>query len=152
MEMIQVMYCCAVPLLIGLRLFGSHLFSKVSLDLIAVVNLLLIGYSCFLVRQLLGMYQMSKYLGLTGTGEGWTFSLPLIRLLLVVLLPFLCLLRIVRKNIVFSCLMVFLLYWNNSIIYWNSDAVFYKITAYGCAICAVYALLWLLKELPHQQV
>lgn len=152
MEMIQVMYCCAIPFLIGFRLFGKQAVSKVSLNLIAVFNLLIIGYSLFLVRQLLGLYQMGKYFGATGSGEEWRLNLPMIRLLLVVLLPVLSMLRIIRKNLVFSCVLLLLLYWNNPVSYWNDYALFFKIAGYGCAICAAYALLWLLKELPYQQV
>jgi hypothetical protein len=152
MEMIQVMYCCVIPFLISFRIFGSHAVSRVSLNLIAVFNLLIIGYSVFLVRQLLGLYQMGKYLGANGSGEEWTWGLPMIRLLLVILLPVLSMLRIIRKSLVFSFLLWLLLYWNNPVTYWNDYALFFKIAGYGCAICAAYALLWLLNELPFQQV
>ena len=97
-------------------------------------------------------YQMGKYFGANGSGEEWMYSLPMIRLLLVILLPVLPMLRIIRKSLVFSCLLLFLLYWNNPVTYWNGYDPFFKIAGYGCAICAAYALLWLLKELPHQQV
>ncbi len=148
MEFIQVAYCVTVPFLFLLIWISKqkHFFGNV----LAVSNLLLIGYAVFLFRQLLGYYQLAKELHIDylkmGMGMEWT----IIRSGLIIILPFLSLISRVQKSRLFCLLLLVLLYWNNPVFTWNTYDLFTKIAGYFCLLCSGYALLWQFKKLPYQ--
>lgn len=148
MEFIQVAYCVTVPFLFLLTWIGrqKHFFSNI----LAVSNLLLIGYAVFLFRQLLGYYHLAKelhidYMKMTDGMQG-----TMICSTLIIILPFLSLFRRVQKSRPFCLLLLVLLYWNNPVFTWNTYDLFTKIASYFCLLCSGYALLWLLNKLPYQ--
>jgi hypothetical protein len=149
MSFIQIAYCITVPLFLLLSLFPScrHFF----MNALVVSNLLLVGYSMFLIRQLYALYQLARQLGFdTVKMEESVYLVDAIRLLLIIFLPFFSLIGRLQKNRLFSILLVFLLYWNNPVFTWNTFDLFSKIPAYFCLLCSGYALLWLLNKLPYQ--
>ncbi len=121
------------------------------MNVLAVSNLLLIGYAVFLIRQLAGWYQLAKQLHIDHTKLDTNVStIDKVRLSLIVLLPLLGLIRIVQKSRAYSIVLLSLVYWNNPVNYWNTYDLFNKIAVYFCLLCSGYALLWLLKKLPYQ--
>lgn len=151
MEFIQVAYCISVPLLLLLAWFCNKPYRYFFANTLAVSNLLLIGHSIFLIRQLIGFYQLVKQYGdLSKIDPDQPVDAYSIRMLLIILLPFFSLLAPVRKNIAFTLLMLVLLFLNNPIHTWNCFDLFEKIAVYLCLLCSGYALLWLLKQLPYQ--
>jgi hypothetical protein len=149
MSFIQIAYCITVPFFLLFSLFPGyrHFFMNV----LVVSNLLLVGYSMFVIRQLYALYQLAKQLGLdTVKVDMSDYVVDTIRLLLIIVLPFFSLTGRFQKSRFFSILLVFLLYWNNPVFTWNTFDLFSKIPAYFCLLCSGYALLWLLKKLPYQ--
>ncbi|MES2004195.1 MAG: hypothetical protein V4450_06705 [Bacteroidota bacterium] len=151
MEFNQIAYCCSVPALLFLFFFLEKESRGLVVNLLAVSNLLLIGYSVFLIRQFMAFYHLAKQLGVTQTQIQTTpVDTATIRLLLVIILPFFSLIGPLRKNRLFSLLLLVLVYWNNPLHSWNTYDLFVKIPAYLSAFCAAYALLWLFKKLAYQ--
>ncbi|MCA6449397.1 MAG: hypothetical protein IM584_08620 [Chitinophagaceae bacterium] len=150
MQFIQVAYCITVPLLLlGLLVAGGGI-RKLFTNLLAVSNLLLIGYSIFLVRKLVALYQFSRQFQLKQPEQIFQLDLMSIRLLLVIFLPWFFLYRPLRQNRWYSLLLLLLLYWNDPVYSWNDYDLFTKIPVYLSACCSGYALLWLQNELPYQ--
>lgn len=150
MQFIQVAYCTTVPLLLIALWMIPTPYRKVLLNIVAVSNFLLIGYSLFLIRQLVGLYQLSQQFQINATADRFTIDLPVIRLWLVMILPFLFLYRPLRHNWLLTGILLVLLYWNNPVYSWNDYDLFTKIPVYLSLFSSGYALLWLLKQLPHQ--
>jgi hypothetical protein len=150
MNFIQIAYCVTVPVLLLLLWFGKKQVSHFSKNTLAVSNLLLIGHSVFLIRQLLGFYYIVKQYGELPTKMDQPIDFASIRLLLLMLLPFLSLIGLMRRNVLFSLVLLVLLYGNHPVHTWNTFDLFTKILFYLCLLCSGYALLWLLKKLPYQ--
>jgi hypothetical protein len=149
MSFIQIAYCISVPLFLLFSLFPAcrHFF----MNALVVSNLLLVGYSILLVRQLYGLYQFSKQLGFdTSSMRGSVDIIEVTRLILVIVLPFFSLVAWFKTNRIFSIVLLLVLYWSNPMHTWNTFDLFSKIPAYFCLLCSGYALLWLLKKLPYQ--
>ena len=115
MQFIQVAYCTTVPLLLIALWMIPKPYRKVLLNIVAVSNFLLIGYSLFLIRQLVGLYQLSQQFQINATADRFTIDLPVIRLWLVMILPFLFLYRPLRHNWLLTGILLVLLYWNNPV-------------------------------------
>lgn len=150
MQFIQVAYCTTVPFLLIALWVTRKPYRKVLLNIVAVSNLLLIGYSFFLIRQLVGLYQLSQQFQVNDKARGFTMDLPAVRLLLVILLPIFFLYKPLRHNRLLTGVILLLLYWNNPVYSWNDYDLFTKIPVYLSLFSSGYALLWLLKQLPHQ--
>ncbi|MDE3252632.1 MAG: hypothetical protein KGO92_07475 [Bacteroidota bacterium] len=147
LSFIQIAYICTLPLLLALQRIHSNRADTYH-RLIAVSNLLLIGYSVFLIRQLIGLYQLSSlFPSLQGKNQEDP-GFALIRLSVVMVLPFFALLKKVRENLLFSLLMIVLLYWHSPFQYWNLYLLWIKIPAYLSLFSTAYALLWLFHKMP----
>ncbi|HVZ24503.1 MAG TPA: hypothetical protein VG842_00510 [Sediminibacterium sp.] len=119
----------------------------------AVNNLLLIPYAILLWQQLWSFYHAYRYFA-AHIPPGHSSMIPydmLLRLGAMSLLPFFSLLRRFRENLYFSLLLLLLVVWQNPPFTWNLYAIELKIPAYLSLFCAVYGLLWLLKQLPQQR-
>ena len=150
MEFIKIAYCVSIPVLLLFARLGRPELKKYCINLLAVSNVLLIGHSVFLVRQLIGAYQLAKsfsmdYKHIFNESEGL-----MTRLLLVIFLPLLSLGKYFRKNQIFSLIVWALLYSTFPVSSWNLYDLLFKIPAYLCLLCACYALFWLLHKLPYQ--
>ncbi|MEO8173933.1 MAG: hypothetical protein ABI581_12645 [Sediminibacterium sp.] len=150
MEFIQVAYCVTVPFLFFLTWVGDQGNKHFYINTIAVSNILLIGYSVFLVQQLLGYYQLAKFLHIDFMKMLGGMEWIIIRSALIIILPCFSLIRAVQKNRLFCLLLLALLYWNSPVFTWNTYGLFTKTAGYFCLLCSGYALLWLLNKLPHQ--
>lgn len=150
MQFIQVAYCTTVPLLLIALWIIRKPSRKILLNILAVSNFLLIGYSLFLIRQLVGLYQLSQQFQVNDGARIATLDIPTVRLLLIVMLPLLFFSKLLRKSRLLTLVLVVLLYWNNPVHSWNDYDLFTKIPVYLSLFSSAYALLWLLKQLPHQ--
>lgn len=150
MQFIQVAYCITVPLLLMGWLVAGGRARKIFTNLLAVSNLLLIGYSIFLVRQLFALYRFSRQFRLQQPEQVFRLDITTIRLLLVIFLPWFFLYRPLRQSRWYSLLLLLLLYWNHPVYSWNDYDLFTKIPVYLSAGCSGYALLWLQNQLPYQ--
>ena len=149
MSFIQIAYCITVPVFLLLSLFP--LYRHFFMNVLVVSNLLLVGYSILLIRQLYGLYQFTKQLGFdTSSMRGSVDIIEIARMVLVILLPFFSLIAWFQRNRIFSIVLLLLLWWSNPAHTWNTFDLFSKIPAYFCLLCSGYALLWLLKKLPYQ--
>lgn len=149
MEFIQVAYCVTVPILLALILFTKDNVRGYSRNLLAVSNLLLIGHSIFLIRQLLGFYYLViQYAELPASSA--PMNADGYRLLALMVLPFFSLLGPVRRNLLFSLVMLVLLYWHHPYFTWNTFDLWRKVPYYISLQCTVYALFWLIRKLPFQ--
>lgn len=150
MQFIQVAYCTTVPLLLIMQWVTPKPYSNLLRNILAVSNFLLIGYSLFLIRQLVGLYQLSQQFQVNDTAGRFTMDLPAVRLMLVIILPVLFLYKPLRHSRPLTWVILILLYWNNPLYSWNDYDLFTKIPVYLSLFSSGYALLWLLKQLPHQ--
>ncbi|MEO7531353.1 MAG: hypothetical protein ABIS69_08080 [Sediminibacterium sp.] len=150
MDFIQIAYCVTIPFLFILTWVGRQGNQYFFRNLIAVSNFLLIGYAIFLVRQMLGLYHLSKVLHIDYMKMTDGIGMTMVRLLLIVFLPLFSLLPFTQKSRFFCLLILGLLYWNNPVFTWNTYDLFTKIPAYFSLLCSAYALLWLLNKLPYQ--
>lgn len=150
MEFIKTAYCVTIPLLVLLTWVGRLAWKQYSSNLLAVSNVLLIGHSFFLARQIIAAWQLMQSFSINHS-----HLLPeehglMIRVVLIILLPLLSLHRYFRKSRLFSVLLVALLYSVFPFSSWNNYDLLFKIPGYLCLLCAGYALLWLLNKLPYQ--
>lgn len=147
LSFIQIAYSCILPFLIGLRFTDPkriHLYQQ----LIVVSNILLMGYSIFVIRQLIGLYQLSSlFPGVHGNGMD-RIDISMIRMSVVIVLPFFTVIKKVRENLVFSISMYVLLYGYSPLQNWNLDQLWFKIPAYISLFSTAYALLWLFHKMP----
>ena len=151
------------------------LFSKLPAKLyvkncLAVSNHLLILYSWYLIHK---FYQLIQFILSLNIPTDKVPNKPIeiswfqIKFLLLILLPYLFLFKKLARTFWLSMVMLVLLQWDFFVLLYNtlvqgeesSGVLFYmpyliefKILNYICLFVAVYALLWLLKRLPSQQV
>lgn len=149
MEFIQIAYCCTMPFLLLMVLWANR-YRFFLRNLIAVSVFLLIGHSIFLMRQLAALYQMSKQWQLDEPAVNPVSDSTLIRLLLIIVLPFLSLLPRFRSSVVPGLVLLVLLYFNYPLHTWNLFRLFNKIPVYLSLVSATYGLFWLLNFLPYQ--
>jgi hypothetical protein len=147
MEFIKIAYCATIPLLLLVSVIG---WKKNSINILAVTNILLIGHSFFLAKQLIGTYQLVKsfsidYSDFLSGQQGF-----IIRLLAIIILPLLSLHSFFRKSRLFSLGLAVLIYTVFPLSTWNTYDLAFKILPYLCLLCSGYALLWLLNKLPYQ--
>jgi hypothetical protein len=150
MEFTKIAYCSGIPVLILLSWISRYGLKKYCINLIAVSNVLLIGYAVYLVRQLFGLYHLAKQLYGDFNHIPYHYIGLMIHLLLIIFLPLLALHGQVRKNRVFTVALLLLLYSAFPVSSWNLYDIPFKILSYLCLLCSAYALAWLLNKLPYQ--
>lgn len=150
MEFIKVAYMVSLPVFILLIWMRIPRFQLIAVNLMAVSNFLLIGNALFLMWQLYSAYQLSVLLGIDIKQSMAVIDGFMIRVGLLIVLPFLSLFPMVRRSLLFTVIMLILLYWTFPLSTWNSFGLLFKIPGYLCLVCFVYALGWLLNKLPYQ--
>lgn len=150
MSFIQIAYSVTVPFILLLTFFGTKGIRLISINLISVSNILLIGYSIYLIRQLVGFYQLSRQLNMNEIGLAKNLESSSIGLLLLILLPFFSLIKLIQKSNYFSMLLLFLLYWNVPFFVWIKFGILFNFLIYFSLFISAYSLLWLFNKLPNQ--
>ncbi|MCW3087161.1 MAG: hypothetical protein JWQ78_547 [Sediminibacterium sp.] len=150
MEFIKIAYCITVPLLILLTFLAGPKWKQYSTNVLAVTNLLLVGNSVFMIRQIIAVYQLARSLAIERTGLLKGNDWALIQVALLIALPFLSLSKPLRGNRLFSFCLLALVYAVFPFSSWNVYDLLFKIPPYLCLLCSGYALLWLFNQLPDQ--
>lgn len=150
LEFIKIAYCVSIPFLLLLSFISIAGLNKHAINLISLTNIVLIGYSFYLGWQLLAIYRLAIKFSSVDHSMAYTDTGILIRMGLIMLLPLFSLHPLVRRNRIFTFVLLVLLFWIFPPFSWNVFDLVYKIPAYFCLLCSAYALLWLLNQLPHQ--
>ena len=157
MEFIDSAYLFLQPLLLFILISVSNKWKIAVFRLMAVSNGLLIFHSFFVTRQLYGIYRLVHAFRPQEVSYHCHFGWFDLRMILIVLLPFLFVFKRFQKSILLTVLMIVLLCWDKIETVLNVDissfdiVTMIKILNYSCLYIAAYALLWLLQRLPYQQ-
>lgn len=155
MDFIQIGYMVTVPLLLLWSRWGRGAQPVNGKRLWAASNLLLIGHSVFLFRQITGSMllaqSMAKQMGIDATHTFYQPDWFTVRLFLSMLLPLFFFFKKFRSNGWITLVMLVLLYWNYPPVLWNGFGLLWKILTYACLLCSGFAALWLLRQLPEQK-
>ncbi len=168
MPFVDIAYGYLALLLIMLILLGKDAIKKYSKSLLATINtslLFFVIYQCYNYYQL---YQMAEMFGVSITFNGLlklmsTNKLEAFKNIAVLIIPFVFLFKKLSANLILTVCMLALIKWdlieklyqkikynvgasNN---YSNTYSTF-QLLNYGCLLIGIYALLFLLKRLPHQ--
>jgi hypothetical protein len=169
-EFIDIGYSASILFfIIGTLIFKKQLH-KYCHNCIAVSNHLLILYGWYLIFKL---YQLVQFVLALNIKVNKTAKQPInigwleIKFILLILIPYLFLFKKLAKNRWISFAMLAILQWDifvaiyqsfgskftsSSILFYLPYMVELKILNYSCLFIAVYALLWLFKKLPSQQL
>lgn len=151
LEFVATAYLISSPFILMGTLFLKDRSKVIAVNLLAVANVTMLAYSYFLVRQLLGLWQLAKQLHISFASS----SVPkyyIIQLILVALIPLLFIHKRLTPNKFLSLLLWSLLVLLRDFLKMESNwlLLLFPILFYLCLLCAAYALLWLLKRLPDQ--
>jgi len=155
MAFIEPAFAFTVPFLLIFSWWGYRGYRRYAKAILAATNLIFILYSVFLINQLIDLARLAQELmRQSGTKPE---DLPpfepdayFYRLTALIVLPWLFLIRPVRNTPWLSLLILFIIAAGGTGS-WNYFDLVFKVLNYGSLLCAVYALLWLLKELPFQR-
>ncbi|MBX2931355.1 MAG: hypothetical protein KF781_05345 [Chitinophagaceae bacterium] len=170
-EFIDVAYSFSIILLLIAILLVKKPYKQYINNCIAVSNQMLIFYSWYLLFQLYKLIQYILSLNLQIPEEAKEKPIDIswfhIKFLLLILLPYLFLHKKIADSKVLAIIILILLQWDVAVALYQyfimakniSGVLFYmpylamfKILSYISLFIALYALLWLLKRLPNQQV
>lgn len=146
---ISTAYLILFPLLLMMVQLASFSYRKFSLNLRASTQFSLIFYSLYLVRQLIGLYQFRKMFHMPAASLDYLSS-GLIEMVLIILLPFLFLIKRVLHSWIIGFLIWILLLHSTLrqkwILQFDGLQMINAILFYISLLTAIYALLWLLKK------
>ena len=168
MPFVDIAYGYLVLLLVLLVLLGKDAIKKYSQSILAAVNTSLIFFVIYQCYNYYQLYQMAEIFGVSITFKGLlklmsTNKLEAFKNITVLIIPFVFLFKKLSTNLVLTVCMMVLLKWDliekvyqkirynvgASSSYSNSYSTFQMLN-YGCLLVGIYALLFLLKRLPHQ--
>lgn len=148
-EIIYGFYLFFFPVLLVAAQILPFSYRAIILNLRATIQASLILYSFFLIRQLIGLYQLTKLLKMNHS-EREFFGTSMVEMFLIIILPFLFLYKKIRKGylcglilwliLLHAQLQKELLFLGGGILLVNA------ILFYISLLTAIYALLWLLKK------
>lgn len=155
MAFIEPAYAYTAPLLLLFSLLGQHSYKRYAKALLAATNLIFILYAIFLINQLIDLAKLGQEL-MKQAGIKPEELPPFepdayfFRLAALIILPWFFLIRRVR-NTPWLPIVILLVIAAGGTGSWNYFDLTFKILHYASLLCAVYAFLWLLKELPFQR-
>ncbi|MFC4230869.1 hypothetical protein ACFOW1_03130 [Parasediminibacterium paludis] len=153
--------------LLAMLLERKHAFSH-GKNLLATLNVTLLFFVLYKCLDYYQLYKMAQIFGVSITFDGLlklmsTNKWEAFKNMAVLLLPFLFLFKKLSANVVLTFAALTLVKWDvierlyNKIAYPNITKSYYQpeysvfhVLNYGCLFIAIYALLFLLKRLPHQ--
>lgn len=142
-------YLILFPLLLVMVQLSAFSYRKFSLNLRSSIQFSLIFYSLYLVRQLIGLYQFRKMFHMPDASLDYLGS-GLIEMLLIILLPFLFLIKRVLHSWILGFLIWMLLLHSTLrqewILQFDGLQMINAILFYISLLTTIYALLWLLKK------
>ena len=168
MPFIDIAYSYLVLLLVLLVLLGKDAIKKYSQSMLAAVNTSLIFFAIYRCYNYYQLYQMAEMFGVSITFKGIlklmnANKFEALKNIAVLIIPFLFLFKKLSANLILSICMIGLIKWDlfekiyqkvrynvvASSSYHNTYSVF-QFLNFGCLLIGIYALLFLLKKLPHQ--
>lgn len=150
MEFIKIAYCVTIPIILLIIWTAGPVWKRLAINLLAISNILLIGNAFFLIRQLRGIYELSKQFSMNDDHLFDKWDGFMIRIAMLVILPFFSLNSYFRNSQLFTLVLLVLVYWTFPVYSWNTYDLLFKIPGYLCLLCAAYAIGWLLNKLPYQ--
>jgi hypothetical protein len=157
----------ALVFLIAILLETKNAFSY-GKNLLAALNVSLVFFVVYKCLDYYQIYKMAQMFGVSITFDGLlklmsTNKWEAIKNIAVLLLPFLFLFKKLSANVLLTIVAIILVKWdfierlyekiaypNITKSYYQSEYSVFHILNYGCLFIAIYALLFLLKRLPHQ--
>ena len=168
MPFIDIAYSYLVLLLVLLVLLGKDAIKKYSQSILAAVNTSLIFFAIYQCYNYYQLYQIAEMFGVSITFKGIlklmnANKFEALKNIAVLIIPFLFLFKKLSANLILSICMIGLIKWDlfekiyqkvrynvvASSSYHNTYSVF-QFLNFGCLLIGIYALLFLLKKLPHQ--
>ncbi|MCX6209783.1 MAG: hypothetical protein NTZ59_09900 [Bacteroidetes bacterium] len=166
MEFFDTAFTYLAPILVLLSLFLKGKKRYYALNALAIVNILLIFNSVFIIRQLYAFVKMAMEMNVKPDPNakieiGWQD----VKNWLIILVPFLFLIKPIMGNRILSLLMLFL-FLNNWLVYvfdcvkGKSNFYFSSFTTYHLPFqmmhyfswfVFLYAAFWFIKYLPYQK-
>lgn len=155
MAFIEMAFAVTAPLLLLLSWWKNFPYQSYAKALLAASCLIMMVYSVFLVNQLITMAQLAqeliKYSGMKiETLPPFEPDAFFYRLMSMIILPWLFLIRKCRNTPWLPMVLLIVVYTGGTGS-WNQYDLLFKVLNYLSLLCAVYALLWLLRELPFQR-
>lgn len=155
MAFIEIAFAVTAPFLILFSWWKQFRYHKFAKAILSATCLITIVYAVFLVQQLIDMAQLAQEL-IKQSGIKIEDLPPVepdaffYRLMSMIILPWLFLIRKCRNTPWLAILLLAVIY-SGGTGSWNDYNLLFKVLHYLCLLCAVYALLWLLRELPFQK-
>jgi len=170
-EFIDTAYSCTIIFLVVAFYTAKQPYKKYINSCITTSNYLLIFYSWYLSYQFYKLIQFIYSLNIQIPEEAKKQPIEIswfqIKFILLILLPYLFLIKKFSDSKILAIVMLVLLQWDifvnwyhvlingektSGILFYTPYLAEFKILNYICLFIGVYALLWLLKRLPNQQV
>jgi hypothetical protein len=157
----------ALVFLLAMLLERKNIFSY-GKSLLAALNVTLLFFVVYKCLDYYQLYRMAQIFGVSITFDGMlklmsTNKWEAFKNIAVMLLPFLFLFKRLSANVLLTIIALVLIKWDfidriyEKIAYPNITKSYYQpeysvfhVLNYGCLFIAIYALLFLLKRLPHQ--
>jgi hypothetical protein len=148
-EIIFGCYLILFPVLLVSAQIFSFSFRETIIDLRATIQFSLIFYAFFLIRQLIGLYQLTRLLKMNQSERDY-FGTSFVEMLLIVVLPFLFLYKKIRNGYLVGLLLWMILLhaqMQKELLFLGAGMMLVNaILFYISLLTAIYALLWLLKK------
>lgn len=155
MAFIEIAFAVTAPILILLSWWKQFRYHRYAKSVLSATCLITIAYAVYLVQQLVKMAQLAQEL-IKQSGMKMDNLPPFepdaffYRLMCMIILPWLFLIRKCRNTPWLAIILLSVIYTGGTGS-WNQYDLVFKVLQYLCLLCAVYALLWLLRELPFQK-
>jgi hypothetical protein len=148
-EFIFGSYILLFPVLLIAAQILPFNYKEVVINLRATIQVSLIVYSFFLIRQLIGLYQLTRLFKMNHTEREY-FGTSMVEMLLIIILPFLFVNKKIRNGYFVGLILWFVLSYaqmQKGLIFLGGGIFFVNaILFYLSLLTAIYALLWLLKK------
>ncbi len=148
-EFIFGSYILLFPVLLIAAQILPLIYKEVVIKLRATIQVSLIVYSFFLIRQLIGLYQLTRLFKMNHNEREYLVS-SMFEILLIIILPFLFLIKKIRNGYFLGLILWFILSHAQmqKELFFLGGGIFFinAILFYLSLLTAIYALLWLLKK------
>ncbi len=155
MAFIEMAFAITAPFLILFSWWKKFRYRAYAKAILSASCLIMIVYTIYLLQQLVRMAQLAQeWIKQAGIKMN---ELPpfepdafFYRLMGMIILPWLFLIRKCRNTPWLAMILLGIIY-SGGTGSWNDFDLLFKVLNYLSLLCAVYALLWLLRELPFQR-
>jgi hypothetical protein len=121
----------------------------IAIELRATIQVSLIVYSFFLIRQLIGLYQITRLLKMNHSERDF-FGTSMVEMLLIIVLPFLFLYKKIRNGYVLGLLLWLILLhaqMQKELLFLGGGILMVNaILFYISLLTAIYALIWFINQ------